>query len=78
MTSIKFQKTSLGSDMPNHLLTPRPQTDGALFQVHKQPIALDRFTLHDVGPTDNSGKGFYIFSRNYVNSELVYLRTPEN
>ena len=36
-------------------MTQRNQTDGAIFVVHKQPIALDRFTLHDVRPPDAAG-----------------------
>ncbi len=50
------QKASLGD--PNHLST-RHQTDGAQFVVHRQPIALDRFTIHDVRPPDTSSAGRY-------------------
>ena len=33
----------------------RAQTEtGAMFVVYRQPIALDRFTVHDVLPPDNS------------------------
>ena len=32
------------------------QTDGAVFVVHRQPIALDRFTVHDVRPSGSAGQ----------------------
>ena len=34
----------------------KPQTDGAVFVVHRQPIALDRFTVHDVRPPETEGE----------------------
>ena len=53
---MMLQKASLGPDGSTPLLdTPRPHTEGALFMVYRQPIALDRFTIHDVRPPDNSG-----------------------
>jgi len=30
-------------------------TDGAVFVVHRQPLALDRFTVNDVRPRDAAG-----------------------
>ncbi|CAD5112790.1 DgyrCDS2002 [Dimorphilus gyrociliatus] len=48
----KHYKNSLPE---SHLLCAKPHTDGAIFVVHKQPIALDRFTLHDVHPPDTPG-----------------------
>lgn len=57
--NIYFQKSSLSATLDPAAyalhIPPRPQTDGALFVVHRQPIALDRFTIHDVRPPDNSG-----------------------
>lgn len=32
------------------------QTDGAVFVVHRQPIALDRFTVHDVRSSGTPGQ----------------------
>ena len=31
-------------------LQSRVKTDGAVFYVHRQPISLDRLTVHDVRP----------------------------
>lgn len=31
------------------------QTEGAVFVVHRQPMALDRLTVHDVRPPDTAG-----------------------
>ena len=41
------------SDSISQLRSP---TEGAIFQVHKQPLALDRFSLHDVGTSEAIGK----------------------
>lgn len=40
-------------------MQPKVQTDGAVFVVHRQPIALDRVTVHDVRP-DTAGWFCYI------------------
>ena len=48
--------TSQPDSNPIAAATPRVQTDGAVFMVHRQPIALDRFTLHDVRPPDAVGE----------------------
>ena len=47
-----FQKSSLGDANP---MMPRGATEGAIFVVYRQPIALDRFTLHDVQPVEAAG-----------------------
>ena len=39
-------------------MQPKVQTDGAVFVVHRQPIALDRVTVHDVRP-DTAGWSCY-------------------
>lgn len=31
-------------------------TDHTLYEVYQQPIALDRFSMHDVGSTEAAGK----------------------
>jgi len=36
-------------------LQEKVQTDGAVFTVHRQPIALDRFAVHDVRPSGTPG-----------------------
>jgi len=44
-----LQKSNTTSCDPLSLYTPiRLQTEGAQFVVHRQPIALDRLTVHDV------------------------------
>ena len=47
------QKPS-ASDM-NHMGIKPGLTEGAVFVVHRQPIALDRFTVHDVRQSDATG-----------------------
>ena len=44
----------------NNLMSQRVNTEGAIFVVHKQPIALDRFTIHDVRPPDASGNNGFL------------------
>ena len=36
------------------------QTDGAVFVVHRQPIALDRFTVHDIRPSGTAGQSLIV------------------
>ena len=48
-----FYQKSDGDRNPH---SQRAHTDGAVFVVHKQPIALDRFTIHDVKTPDNTGE----------------------
>jgi len=51
------------------------QTDGAVFVVHRQPIALDRFTVHDVRPPDMAGnhgnESWFLLTQCYVDSGSV-------
>ncbi|CAH1782625.1 unnamed protein product [Owenia fusiformis] len=35
----------------------RPQTEGAIFVVYRQPVALDRFSLHDISTSEASASG---------------------
>jgi len=42
------------------------QTDGAVFVVHRQPIALDRFTVHDIRPSGTAGQTCSLFSLNNI------------
>ena len=51
---FRFQKQSI-PDLSN-MMSHKVNTEGAVFVVHRQPIALDRFTIHDVRPPDASGK----------------------
>ncbi len=48
-------------DSAGHPVQARHATEGAQFVVHRQPIALDRFTIHDVRPIEassgNEGSG---------------------
>ena len=50
-----FHLQQKSSAMTEASMACHPQTDGAVFMVHRQPIALDRFTIHDVRPPDTSG-----------------------
>jgi len=47
------QKASLVDGSP--YVPHKVRTDGAIFVVYRQPIALDRFTIHDVRPGDITG-----------------------
>ena len=56
ISNLFQQKTSLSD--PNHPASHRHNTEGAQFVVHRQPIALDRFTIHDVRPPDTSSGAY--------------------
>lgn len=45
-STFLFQKLSNADDY---------QTDHAFYEVYQQPIALDRFSMHDVGSTEAAG-----------------------
>ena len=42
-----------------------PSSDGITYTVHKQPIALDRFTIHDIRPHEATGEWKYLYYRLY-------------
>lgn len=42
-----FKKMSMAEDTT---------TDHTLYEVYQQPIALDRFSMHDIGSTEAAGK----------------------
>ena len=44
------------SDVDRGLQGTKRNTDGATFVVHRQPIALDRFAIHDIKSPDASRK----------------------
>ena len=48
------QKPSSSDTSPGYNQS-KAQTDGAVFVVHRQPIALDRFVIHDVRPPETAG-----------------------
>ncbi|KAK2157581.1 hypothetical protein LSH36_188g01033 [Paralvinella palmiformis] len=52
LTRIRQPPRKLSKTLPSPENNP---TDGAIFVVHRQPIALDRFTIHDVRPPDAVG-----------------------
>ena len=59
------KKTAPAIDHTNPYLAARVQTDGAIFVVYRQPIALDRFVIHDIRPSDASGTSPIIFVSRY-------------
>jgi len=50
-----LQKPTAIDQTSNLYIGSRIHTDGAVFIVYRQPIALDRFAVHDVRPSDTSG-----------------------
>jgi len=51
-----LQKPAPIDQTANPYTSSRIHTDGAVFIVYRQPIALDRFAVHDVRPSDTSGR----------------------
>jgi hypothetical protein len=49
------QKNNVVDPSSNPYTGTRIQTEGAVFVVYRQPMALDRFAVHDVRPSDTSG-----------------------
>lgn len=49
-------------------------TEGGLYVVHRQPIALDRFTIHDVGTKEASG----LFNLSKYTDEITYVMLTLN
>jgi hypothetical protein len=45
--ALLHQKSNTSTDTSPYA-PPKVHTDGAVFVVHRQPIALDRMTVHDV------------------------------
>lgn len=52
----RLQRLNAGDPGSSYSNQVRVQTDGAVFVVHRQPIALDRFTIHEVHQSDSSSK----------------------
>jgi hypothetical protein len=68
-----MQKNNIVDQSSNLYTGTRIQTEGAVFVVYRQPMALDRFAVHDVRPSDTSGmaKGVMTCTRLLASSKLA-------